>query len=87
MKLPLGTPHYMAPELIQEREYDERVDTWSIGVMTYEMLYGTTPFHRPGMVSNQKLRLAICTAKLKFPDEPETSEEVKDFIKLCLNRN
>ena len=40
MDLPLGTPIYMAPEIIQEREYDEKVDTWSIGVMTYEMLYG-----------------------------------------------
>ncbi len=49
INLPLGTPSYMAPEIIQEKEYDEKVDTWSVGIMTYEMIFGETPFYRPGI--------------------------------------
>lgn len=33
-----GTPLYLAPELIKQTEYDESVDVWAIGVLTYEML-------------------------------------------------
>lgn len=35
MDLCLGTPFYMAPELIAFEKYDERVDVWSTGIITY----------------------------------------------------
>ena len=34
----------MAPELCAEEEYDQRVDTWSIGVIAYILLSGMPPF-------------------------------------------
>lgn len=40
----LGSPLYMAPEIIEEKEYDARVDCWSIGVITYILLSGRPPF-------------------------------------------
>ena len=40
-----GTPLYSSPELLKKRKYTEKVDTWAIGVMLYEMLVGLTPFH------------------------------------------
>lgn len=39
-----GTPFYFSPELLSAQSYDESVDIWAIGVMTYEMLTGSNPF-------------------------------------------
>lgn len=40
LDLSLGSPLYMAPELVDEKEYDNRVDVWSVGVITYILLSG-----------------------------------------------
>jgi cGMP-dependent protein kinase len=40
----LGTPHYMAPEILLGKGYSYSVDYWSIGVIAYEIFYGTLPF-------------------------------------------
>lgn len=39
-----GTPDYLAPEMILEQGHDEKLDIWSIGVLTYELLTGKAPF-------------------------------------------
>ncbi len=39
-----GTPEYLAPEMIENQTYDEKIDIWSVGVLVYEMLVGRTPF-------------------------------------------
>ena len=39
-----GTPLYTPPEIVKHQYYDSKVDIWSIGVLTYEMLYGVGPF-------------------------------------------
>lgn len=46
LDLVLGSPLYMAPELYtKEENYNEKVDIWSLGVITYMLLSGQTPFH------------------------------------------
>lgn len=40
----LGTPHYMAPEVILGKGYDCLADYWSLGVMLYEFVCGMVPF-------------------------------------------
>lgn len=44
LDLVLGTPLYMAPELIKHEKYSEKVDVWSLGIITYQLLSGKTPF-------------------------------------------
>jgi serine/threonine protein kinase len=39
-----GTPEYMAPEIVQKKPYDYKVDIWAIGILLYEMLHGYAPF-------------------------------------------
>ena len=40
----LGSPLYMAPEIVREERYDKSVDIWSVGVIFYELLFGMKPF-------------------------------------------
>ena len=40
----MGTIHYIAPEILLEKEYNEKVDIWSLGVLIYYMLVGVLPF-------------------------------------------
>jgi serine/threonine protein kinase len=45
----LGSPLYMAPEIIENKKpYNEKVDIWSLGVVTYILLSGRPPFKGPG---------------------------------------
>ena len=42
--LSLGTPSYMAPEIVLRKAYDKSVDIWALGVMVYVILTGMPPF-------------------------------------------
>lgn len=39
-----GTPDYLAPEMIDGSGHNEKLDVWSLGVLTYELLTGKAPF-------------------------------------------
>ena len=40
----VGTPIYMAPQILQEKKYSHKCDIWSIGLVCYEMLTGSLPW-------------------------------------------
>jgi serine/threonine-protein kinase len=48
---PVGTPAYMAPEVVFERPLDTRVDIFSLGIVFYEMLAGHHPFLADGAIA------------------------------------
>jgi len=72
LDLSLGSPLYMAPELVEELEYDNRVDVWSVGIITYILLSGTPPFYGP---DQDGIYNAIVKNPLNFgPKFPKVSE-------------
>lgn len=66
LDLVLGTPLYMAPELVLNKKYNEKVDVWSLGVITYQLLSGRTPFDASKI---KKINYNIINKKIKFPDK------------------
>ena len=81
----LGTPYYVAPEVLKG-EYDEKCDIWSIGAMTYLLLCGEPPFNGN---SNNEIFKKIVKESIKFNSFmwKNISNNAKDFVKLCLNKN
>ena len=75
----VGTPLYMAPELwAEELNYDCKVDIWAIGVVFYEMLFGTVPFKKDRDIVN---------LELSIPSKPVISQECKDLLKRMLSKD
>ena len=70
---------YRAPEIWNYRKCGTEVDMWALGVLTYELLYGTMPF------DGESVRWFW--TKLKFRDDGEASKEAIDFIRRLLVRN
>ena len=44
LKSCVGSPIYMAPQLLEREAYTTKCDVWSLGVITYEMIYGLSPW-------------------------------------------
>ena len=44
MESVVGTPYYMAPEVVLKRSFNEKADLWSLGIILFEMIAGTVPF-------------------------------------------
>ncbi|KAF2211945.1 hypothetical protein CERZMDRAFT_121310 [Cercospora zeae-maydis SCOH1-5] len=79
-----GTPGYMAPEIFKKSGHGKPVDVWAIGVITYFLLCGYTPFDRD---SNLEEMQAILVADYSFtPLEywRGVSSTARQFIKRCL---
>ena len=77
-----GTVEYLPPEMIMSQEYNFRVDYWAIGILTYEMLVGQTPFDGE---NNTRIYENIRFLEYSYPKW--ISNEAKDFIDRLLIRN
>nr|XP_045598575.1 serine/threonine-protein kinase 17A-like [Procambarus clarkii] len=75
----LGTPDYVAPEILQYEPISLATDMWSVGVLTYVLLTGHSPF---GGDTKQETFLNISQGQVDFPKELfcDVSDQAIDFI-------
>jgi serine/threonine protein kinase len=78
----VGTPYWMAPEVVRAQEYDTLIDVWSLGIMALEMANGEVPrLEHPPI----KALFVITTSPPPELDNPEKfSDTFKDFLSKCL---
>mmetsp|Transcript_39649 Transcript_39649/g.55885 ORF Transcript_39649/g.55885 Transcript_39649/m.55885 type:complete len:515 (+) Transcript_39649:28-1572(+) len=83
MKTKVGTPYYVAPEVLR-RDYTHSCDIWSIGVITYILLCGYPPFYGD---SDNEIFDSVRVGRFEFPSPEwdDISEEAKDFIRNMLH--
>lgn len=77
-----GTPNYIAPEILEEKGYSYEVDIWSLGVITYTMFFGVTPFETDDADKTYKRIKANCYS---FPVGINISPQAKSLITQILN--
>jgi len=78
----VGTPYWMAPELIRGHDYGIKVDIWSLGIMVMEMAEGEPPY-----MEYPPLRALFLITTKGIPDLKEPgkwSDDFKDFLSKCL---
>ena len=78
----LGTPEYLAPEVLLGKGYGKSVDYWSYGSVVYEMLTGLPPFFSEDVTEMYKM---ILQAPLHLP--PECDKASRDFLLGLLDRD
>jgi len=76
-----GTPEYLPPEMIEKENHGTAVDTWALGVLTYEFLVGTSPFEAKSM---KRIMNRIKAMDFTYP--PCITPLAKDFISKLLKK-
>jgi calcium/calmodulin-dependent protein kinase I len=79
-----GTPGYMAPEIFKKTGHGKPVDIWALGVITYFLLCGYTPFDRDSDFEEMQAILNADYSFTPFEYWRGVSDSAKDFIRRCL---
>jgi len=78
----IGTPYWMAPEIIKGEEYSFKVDVWSMGIVMMEMCEGDPPY-----MDHPPLKALFMISKFGIPDLQDVEQwslELEGFTKMCL---
>ncbi|XP_022750069.1 serine/threonine-protein kinase 38-like isoform X3 [Durio zibethinus] len=75
----VGTPDYIAPEVLLKKGYGMECDWWSLGAIMYEMLIGYPPFYSDDPITTCR-KIVHWRNHLTFPEDSKLSHEAKDLI-------
>lgn len=78
----VGTPHWMAPEIIKNEEYNFKVDIWSLGITAIEMMERKPPYSDKTPQDAMDIIAATGTPTLRDPNRWTTN--LKAFLSMCL---